>query len=284
MLLHMVGYSKKGQSWSWLCSFLLHSSFLALHPMGFVLHTARFPLIIRRFALAGNIRVPTFPFCLIGLTNARAIFFLKPRSIYGVLFSPAYIHDSLLVHGSICTPSQLTTRYVSNVRDRYFFLERHNCEFWFCILCGTSFHLQNRLCVNEPTCAVAKPSVRVSTFWGVPTFFSNVGRLGFYSLCYVFDTLCSFFMVVYPGNKLLCSPLCSFSVVCLLLCSYIWLVMLKWGNCDHGCARSSTYQFACPSFYTRFLLYMARVPLLIRSFALLRVILGSQHSRFACIA
>ena len=99
--------------------------------MGFVLYTARFPLIIRRFALASNIRVPTFPFCLIGLTNARAIFFLKPRSIYGVLFSPAYIHDSLLVHGSICTPSQLTTRYVSNVRDRYFFLERHNCEFGF---------------------------------------------------------------------------------------------------------------------------------------------------------
>ena len=47
----------------------------------FLAYTARFPLIIRRFALASNTGVPTFLFSFVELTNARTLFFVPSQYV-----------------------------------------------------------------------------------------------------------------------------------------------------------------------------------------------------------
>ena len=134
--------------------------------------------------------------------------------------------------------------------------------------------------VCEPPWAVAKPSVRVSTFWGVPTVFPNVvGPLGLYPLGYIFYILRSFFMVVYAEKSLLCSML-SFSGVMLALMLLYMVGYAKMGQLWSRWCWFLVHTSLLALHSTRVFL---RIRLGFRSLfgvSLSRVILGSQHSCF----
>ena len=64
--------------------------------------------------------------------------------------------------------------------------------------------------VRELPCAVAKPFVGVSNFWGVLTIFPNViGPLGLDPLGYIFDILCSFFIML-AAIHIFCDYPCTY--------------------------------------------------------------------------